>query len=348
MSYTYIDLFCGAGGLSLGFDKAGFKNVFSVEFNPDFAKTYKRNFPSHNLIVDDIRNIDNDRILELAGGIAADVIVGGPPCQGFSLAGNIGRSFIDDERNRLFKEFVRFVSCIRPQMFVMENVAAMATHLRGKTIETIVDAFEQAGVGYRVKYEVLNSADYGIAQERRRIVVVGIRKDVHSEFSYPAKSEKVYTIKDAIGDLPALKSGETSDIPNHTAMKHSAQMLEKMGYVKDGGNRMDIPEELRPKSGDIRKYIRYDSSKPSVCVTGDMRKIFHYEQNRALTARELARIQSFPDEFIFEGSSIQIQQQIGNAVPPKLAYQLARQVEEALDHGKVSEGKLHRKQREAS
>lgn len=347
MSYTYIDLFCGAGGLSLGFDKAGFKNVFSVEFNPNFAKTYKRNFPSHNLIVDDIRNIDNDRILELAGGIAADVIVGGPPCQGFSLAGNIGRSFIDDERNRLFKEFVRFVSCIRPQMFVMENVAAMATHLRGKTIETIVDAFEQAGIGYKVKYEVLNSADYGIAQERRRIVVVGIRKDVHSEFSYPEKSEKVYTIKDVIGDLPALKSGETSDIPNHTAMKHSAQMLEKMGYVKDGGNRMDIPEELRPKSGDIRKYIRYDSSKPSVCVTGDMRKIFHYEQNRALTARELARIQSFPDEFIFEGSSIQIQQQIGNAVPPKLAYQLARQVEEALDHGKVSEGELHRKQREA-
>ena len=348
MSYTYIDLFCGAGGLSLGFDKAGFKNVFSVEFNADFAKTYKRNFPSHNLIVDDIRNIDNGRIAELVGVSGVDVIIGGPPCQGFSLAGNIGRSFIDDERNRLFKEFVRFVACIRPNMFVMENVAAMATHLKGKTIETIVDAFERAGIGYKVKYEVLNSADYGIAQERRRIVVVGVRNDIHSEFSYPVKSEKVYTIKDVIGDLPALKSGETSDIPNHTAMKHSAQMLKKMGYVKDGGNRMDIPEELRPKSGDIRKYIRYDSSKPSVCVTGDMRKIFHYEQNRALTARELARIQSFPDEFIFEGSSIQIQQQIGNAVPPELAYQLARQVEEALDHGKVSEGKLHRKQREAS
>lgn len=131
-------------------------------------------------------------------------------------------------------------------------------------------------------------------------------------------------------------------------MKHSAQMLKKMSYVKDGGDRMDIPEELRPKSGDIRKYIRYDSTKPSVCVTGDMRKIFHYEQNRALTARELARIQSFPDDFIFEGTSIQIQQQIGNAVPPKLAYQIALQVEEALDNGKVSEGKLYRKQREVS
>ena len=129
-----------------------------------------------------------------------------------------------------------------------------------------------------------------------------------------------------------LASGETSDIPNHVAMKHSAQMLNKMSYVKDGGDRKDIPEDLRPKSGDVRKYIRYASDKPSVCVTGDMRKIFHYSQNRALTCRELARIQTFPDSFIFEGSSIQIQQQIGNAVPPRLAYLIAKQVEEALDN----------------
>lgn len=348
MAYTYIDLFCGAGGLSLGFDKAKFKNVFSIEFNEDFAKTYKRNFPLHNLIVDDIRNIDNEKILKLVENCDVDVIIGGPPCQGFSLAGNIGRSFIDDERNRLFKEFVRFVSCVQPKMFVMENVAAMATHLKGKTIQTIVDAFKNAGIGYKVKYEVLNSVNYGIAQERRRIVIVGVRNDIDSDFSYPKKSEKVYTIKETIGDLPALKSGEASDIPNHIAMKHSKQMLEKMGYVKDGGNRMDIPEELRPKSGDIRKYIRYDSKKPSVCVTGDMRKIFHYEQNRALTARELARIQSFPDDFIFEGTSIQIQQQIGNAVPPKLAYKIAKQVEEALDDAQISKSKLHRQQREVS
>lgn len=348
MAYKYIDLFCGAGGLSLGFDRAKFENIFAVELNPDFAKTYMRNFPKHNLIVDDIRNIDNDKIKEVVGNTEVDVIIGGPPCQGFSMAGNIGRTFIDDERNRLFKEFVRFVTCVQPKMFVMENVAAMATHLKGKTMKTIVEAFENAGCGYKVKYEVLNSANYGIAQERRRIVVVGTRSDIDTEFSYPAKSKKTYTIKDVIHDLPRLESGQKSNIPNHVAMKHSAQMLKKMSYVKDGGDRMDIPEELRPKSGDIRKYIRYDSTKPSVCVTGDMRKIFHYEQNRALTARELARIQSFPDDFIFEGASIQIQQQIGNAVPPKLAYRIALQVEEALDNGKISEGKLYRKQREVS
>lgn len=346
MAYKYIDLFCGAGGLSLGFDKAHFENLFAVEFNPDFAKTYSRNFPKHNLIVEDIKNIDNDKIKKLIGENEVDVIIGGPPCQGFSIAGNIGRTFIEDERNRLFKEFVRFVHHVRPRMFVMENVAAMETHLRGKTIQTIVESFENAGCGYKVKYEVLNSVNYEIAQERRRIVIVGIRSDIDSEFFYPVKSDKVVTIKDVIDDLPKLESGQKSEIPNHVAMKHSEQMLEKMSYVKDGGNRMDIPERLRPKSGDIRKYIRYDSTKPSVCVTGDMRKIFHYEQNRALTARELARIQSFPDDFIFEGASIQIQQQIGNAVPPKLAYQIALQVKEALDHGKVSEGKLYRKQGE--
>lgn len=330
MAYTYIDLFCGAGGLTLGFHQANFKNVCSVESNPSYAKTYTRNFPTHHLIVDDIKNITDSQIKELTKGKEIDVIIGGPPCQGFSIAGNIGRTFLDDDRNKLFKEFVRFVSCVQPKMFVMENVAAMATHLKGKTMDAITKAFQKAGSGYVVKWEVLNSVNYGIAQERRRTVLVGVRKDIKTEFFYPKKADTIVTIKDVIGDLPPLESGETSHIPNHIAMKHTAQMLKKMSYVKDGGNRDDIPEDLRPKSGDVRKYIRYDSTKPSVCVTGDMRKIFHYKQNRALTSRELARIQSFPDDFIFEGSSIQIQQQIGNAVPPKLAHQLALQVEEAL------------------
>lgn len=332
MKYSYIDLFCGAGGLSFGFDKAGFENIFSVEINPEFAKTYKKNFPSHKLLVEDIRDISNDTVKELVGGREVDIIIGGPPCQGFSIAGNIGRTFIDDERNRLFKEFVRFVSEVNPKMFIMENVAAMATHLKGKTIKAIVDAFEHAGMRYKVKWEVLNTVNYEIAQERRRIVVVGVRADLDTEFSYPTHSTVIKTIKEVIGDLPPLASGEQSNIPNHVAMSHSKQMLEKMSYIKDGGDRYDIPEELRPKSGDVRKYIRYDSTRPSVCVTGDMRKIFHYEQNRALTCRELARIQSFPDSFVFEGKSIQIQQQIGNAVPPKLANFLAEQAKETLDN----------------
>lgn len=346
MAYQYIDLFCGAGGLSLGFEQAHFKNVFSVEYNHDFAKTYMRNFPAHKLLIQDIRTITNEQIAKFIDEQGIDVIIGGPPCQGFSKAGNIGRTFMEDERNQLFREFVRFVSFIQPRLFLMENVAAMATHLKGQTIEKIVDAFAQAGRGYQVKWQVLNCVDYGVAQQRRRIVLVGVRKDLHTEFHFPQKNKKIYTIKEAIGDLPVLKSGETSEIPNHSAMRHTSQMLEKMSYIKDGGDRNDIPPQIRPQSGDMRKYIRYNSQKPSVCITGDMRKAFHYQQNRALTCRELARIQSFPDDFVFEGASIQIQQQIGNAVPPKLAKQLAIQVEEALFHAKISESKLYREQRE--
>ena len=330
----------------MGFELAGFQNLFSVEFDPRFARTYQFNFPEHKLLLEDIKNISNDRICELTSGKDVDIIIGGPPCQGFSLAGNIARNFLEDDRNSLFNEFVRFVSVVNPKMFIMENVATMATHSKGKTIELITSAFENAGAGYKVKWEILNSADYGIAQERRRIVIVGIRKDIDASFAFPEKTSKKRTVKDAIGDLPPLQSGEESPIPNHNAMKHTQQMLEKMSYVKDGGTRLDIPEELRPTSGDARKYIRYNSQKPSVCVTGDMRKIFHYSQNRALTCRELARIQSFPDSFIFKGNSIQIQQQIGNAVPPKLAEKIALQAEVTLKNAKISKSKLHREQGE--
>lgn len=332
--YKYIDLFSGAGGMSLGFDKAEFENVLAVEYDECFADTYKYNFPTHNLKVGDIKNISNDEIKSIVGNQQIDVIIGGPPCQGFSIAGKIGRNFIDDERNQLFREFVRFVEVIKPKMFVMENVAALKTHNKGKTIEEIVNEFKR--IGYDVKSDVLNAVDYGVPQQRRRIFVIGTLNE-KNDFEFPKKSSKIYTIKDAIDNLPSLKSGETSDIPNHNAMKHSEQMLKKMSYVTDGGNRNDIPEELRPKSGDIRKYIRYNSNEPSFCITGDMRKVFHYNQNRALTGRELARIQTFPDDFIFKGNAGKVQQQIGNAVPPKLAFQIANSVREVLDNEQISQ-----------
>ena len=326
--YTYMDLFAGAGGMSLGFDNAGFKNLLAVESNKDFAETYKKNFPRHNLIVDDIKNVTEQQIYDIIKNEKVDVIIGGPPCQGFSIAGNIGRNFIDDDRNRLFKEFVRFVKIIKPRVFVLENVAAMERHDKGKTIKEIVSSFKE--IGYDIKYKVLNAVNFGVPQERRRIFIVGTLGE--NNFEYPHEINKIVTVKDAIDDLPKLENGETSEIPNHTAMKHSAQMLEKMSYVSDGGNRNDIPENLRPKSGDSRKYIRYDSKKPSFCVTGDMRKIFHYSQNRALTCRELARLQTFPDSFVFLGNTGKVQQQIGNAVPVLLASKIALQVKEVLDN----------------
>lgn len=326
--YNYIDLFSGSGGFSIGFDKVGFKNIFSIDCNVGFCKTYKRNFPQHNLLEKDIKDLKKDEIVKLIGKKSIDVIIGGPPCQGFSIAGNIGRKFVDDPRNHLFKEFIRIVKIIRPKFFVMENVARLYTHNKGETRNEIISSFKK--IGYKVHCEILNSADYGVPQIRKRVIFIGTITD--TQISFPQKTTKKYkTVKEAIGDLPKLKSGQKNEnFHNHQAMSHTEQMLNKMNYIKDGGNRFDIPSNLRPKTGDVRKYIKYDSNKPSITITGDMRKVFHYSQNRALTVRELARLQSYDDDFIFEDNSISQQQQVGNSVPPLMAEAIAKTIKEML------------------
>lgn len=317
----YIDLFSGAGGFSLGFDNKGFQNVFSIDIEPSFCETYRHNFPNHQLIEKDICDLSDSEINYLKEFDEIDVVIGGPPCQGFSIAGNIGRKFVDDPRNRLFKEFVRVVKVIKPKFFVMENVARLYTHNKGATRNEIIKDFEK--LGYKVDCKILNSADYGVPQVRKRVIFIGASTNQKIEF--PQKEVENYvSVKEALSKYPKLESGDESSIPNHIAMSHSEQMLTKMSYVSDGGDRNEIPVKIRPKSGDVRKYIKYASDKPSVCVTGDMRKIFHYEQNRALTVRELAKLQSFPDDFVFKGSRISQQQQVGNSVPPKMAEAIAK------------------------
>lgn len=316
----YIDLFSGAGGFSLGFDNKGFQNVFSIDIEPSFCETYSHNFPNHNLIQKDICNVTDSELKYLKEYDEIDVVIGGPPCQGFSIAGNIGRKFIDDPRNKLFKEFVRVVKVVEPTYFVMENVARLYNHNKGKTRKEIINDFEN--IGYKVECKILNSADYGVPQVRKRVIFIGTKNS--QEIFFPKKEvDKYVTVKEALSSYPKLESGQESKIPNHIAMSHSEQMLHKMSFVSDGGNRNEIPEQFRPKSGDVRKYIKYSSNKPSVTVTGDMRKIFHYEQNRALTVRELAKLQSFPDNFVFKGTKISQQQQVGNSVPPKMAEAIA-------------------------
>jgi DNA (cytosine-5)-methyltransferase 1 len=317
---TYIDLFSGSGGFSLGFDNKGFQNIFSIDIEPSFCETYKYNFPNHKLIEKDICQLSDAEIKYLKEVEDIDVVIGGPPCQGFSIAGNIGRKFIDDPRNKLFKEFVRVVKVVKPKFFVMENVARLYNHNKGETRKEIINDFEK--LGYKVECKILNSADYGVPQIRKRVIFIGTR--FHQKIEFPNKTtDKYLTVKEALHHYPILSAGEESIIPNHVAMTHSNQMLEKMSYISDGGSREEIPVKLRPTSGDVRKYIRYKSDKPSVCVTGDMRKIFHYEQNRALTVRELAKLQSYPDNFIFKGTKISQQQQVGNSVPPKMAEAIA-------------------------
>jgi len=327
---SYIDLFSGSGGLSLGFEWAGFKNIFSVEFDHEICETYRYNFPDHNLIECDITKLDDEQVLKLVKGKRVDVVIGGPPCQGFSMAGNIGRKFADDPRNHLFKEFVRIVNLVKPTCFVMENVARLYTRLKGETRREIIQHFEN--LGYVVDARIVCASEYGVPQNRYRVLFIGkLTEDKQYQIQFPEKvKSKPPTIKDAIDHYPPLKSGESSTIPNHEAMVHSPQMLEKMQYVKDGGTREDIPESIRPQKGDVRKYIRYDSSKPSICITGDMRKVFHYNQNRALTVRELAAIQTYPDSFVFLGSKIKQQQMVGNSVPPILAKAIAQSIKKML------------------
>lgn len=320
---NYIDLFSGAGGFSLGFDNLNFENIFSVDIDSSFCETYRHNFPNHNLIQDDISSITDIQLRNLKGKKNIDVVIGGPPCQGFSMAGNIGRKFINDPRNRLFTEFVRVVNLLEPRYFVMENVARLFTHNKGATRKEIIDNFEK--IGYNIRCEILNSADYGVPQIRRRVIFIGSK--IHKNIIFPEKTVKKYiSVKQALSCFPVLESGQESIVPNHIAMSHSDQMLNKMKYIKDGGNRDDIPFKIRPKTGDARKYIRYSSNMPSICVTGDMRKVFHYEQNRALTVRELAALQSFPDDFVFKGARISQQQQVGNSVPPLMAQAIAQTI----------------------
>ena len=173
----------------------------------------------------------------------------------------------------------------------MENVARLYTHNKGATRNEIIKDFEK--LGYKVDCKILNSADYGVPQVRKRVIFIGTSTNQKIEFPQQ-EVENYVSVKEALSKYPKLKSGEESSIPNHIAMSHSEQMLTKMSYVSDGGDRNEIPIKIRPKSGDVRKYIKYASDKPSVCVTGDMRKIFHYEQNRALTVRELQNYSHFP------------------------------------------------------
>ena len=245
------------------------------------------------------------------------------------MAGKIGRKFIEDPRNYLFNEFVRVVKEVHPQCFVMENVARLYTRLKGETRNEIISCFEN--LGYSVESKIVCATNYNVPQKRYRVLFIGRIKDSSAKIIFPEISKTPPpTIKDTIEKYPPLESGQSSSIPNHEAMTHTPQMLEKMSFVRDGGNRNDIPEEIRPQKGDVRKYIRYDSSKPSICITGDMRKVFHYSQNRALTVRELAAIQTFPDTFEFLGNKIKQQQMVGNSVPPVLAKSIAEAVKKML------------------
>lgn len=359
-----IDLFAGCGGLSLGFIQAGFSIEKAVEYDPVIANTYQRNHPGVDVIVDDIKNIDTS---DMFVGTVADVIIGGPPCQGFSMAGaRIRQGFIDDPRNYLFKHYFNVVKAVRPKVFVMENVKGIATMQGGKIFEEIKRIFQDSdalnGQPYRIYHRVINAAEFGVPQRRERMIIIGTLMDnvnidelwektiVDLKKEYPTYFDEV-TVKDAIGNLAMTSEdgvisnpepeteyekylfSDKKTITNHTKSRHSKVAIERMQQIKNGENFMVLNEQIKSVHSGSYGRLCWDEQASTITTRFDTPaggRFIHPDEDRTLTPREAARIQSFPDSYVFYGDKRSISRQIGNAVPPKVSFFLARLVENIL------------------
>ena len=326
---TFIDLFSGAGGLTLGFKQAGFEPVFAVELDPWAARTYKANFGAHVL----------DHPIETVDQFpTADVVIGGPPCQGFSPLGRDRDAESRSELNQLWKHFVRAVQQVQPSMFVIENVPQF---LNSDQFAAFLRAAKRKLKDYEIDWRVLNAADFGVPQRRRRGFVIGSRvgAPVWPEPTHgPESADQLpfVTVRDAIGDLPR----KPTDKDLHWGRNPRPESLERYRAVPEGGNRFDLAEnrpDLLPacwrnkKSGTTDVFGRLWWDRPSLTIRTEFYKpekgrFLHPQQHRPITHREAARLQTFPDGFVFEGSKIEVARQIGNAVPPRLASALAEAV----------------------
>jgi DNA (cytosine-5)-methyltransferase 1 len=329
-----IDLFAGCGGFSTGFIQAGFEITHAIEFDKTIASTYAKNHPSTMLIVDDIKNVDKNDIFQKE---MADIIIGGPPCQGFSMAGaRIRKGFVEDTRNYLFKHYFNIVSTVMPKVFIMENVKSIQTMQNGNIFKEIITSFEN--IGYDVQYKVFKASDYGVPQARERMIIVGC---IHSwNFDETVKKVKSRieiapnTVWETIGDLEKEPTDGTSNIKNHTATKHNNVAVNRMNKIRNGQNFTSLNEPIKSVHSGSYGRLEKDKVAPTITTRFDTPsggKFTHPTLNRTLTPREAARLQSFPDEFEFLGTKTSICKQIGNAVPPKIAYFLAELVKELIN-----------------
>jgi DNA (cytosine-5)-methyltransferase 1 len=393
---TCIDLFAGAGGLSVGFHLAGFHSLLFNESDLQAANTFQENFPMATPFVCPIEKLTTRRIREEAelDGRDVDVVLGGPPCQGFSINAPIRSD--KDPRNHLFRHYVRLVlEGLRPKFVVMENVPGLVSLDGGKTLDDVRLSFEKAG--YRVAFKILNAAHYGVPQERWRLVFLGTRlpgvepslpEPVHYsnqrpnfaggiEFTFRhaigKREQSLFfddalrpptTVGDALSDLPPIPSGGgdpimKSELParsayqelmrkgssrlyNHQCADIASINMQRLRHVKPGGSWRDIPYELLPKglqrarrSDHTKRYGRLDPTSLSSTILTKCDPhwgtFFHYEQDRVISVREAARLQSFPDTFHFMGSLGDQYKQVGNAVPPLLAKAIAEHIKELMD-----------------
>jgi DNA-cytosine methyltransferase len=354
-----IDLFAGCGGLSKGFMDAGFDILIGVDNDQAALDTFEMNHNGAVAMNADLSKQETfDEIRKIVGKRNIDVIIAGPPCQGFSLTGP--RNF-DDERNKLYLAVIEMVKQCKPKGFVIENVTGMATLYKGQIKDEILRRFR--ALGYNIECKILCAADYGVPQMRKRLIFMGVRKDIGMpKFPEPVFLPETYrTCRDAISDLPPritelgkevdtyisepkteyqkIMRGNCNVLYNHVATNHTQMVKDTIALVPEGGNYKDLP----PGWGESRKFneawTRYDGNKPSKTIDTGHRNHFHYEYNRVPTVRENARLQSFPDDFVFTGTRTQQYRQVGNAVPPLLGKALGEILLEIISGNENDEQK---------
>ncbi|MBE6748675.1 MAG: DNA cytosine methyltransferase [Ruminococcaceae bacterium] len=358
--YNIVDLFAGVGGLSYGFSKLPQFNIIAAnEIEKDISIAYKLNHPDVNMLNCDIKSLTEDVLEEVLNGKKVDIVVGGPPCQSYST---LGKRRMDDRAN-LFMQYKRVLKILQPKAFVFENVVGILSMDKGNLFKQIQAEFED--LDYNLQYRVLDAVNFGVPQRRERVILVGFKGDNNFVYPEPTHGEglKPYvTLKDAIGDLPVLKSGErktnyasaatneflkfvrkncTDIVEEHSAPKNGAHLVRIMEALKDGQSKDDLPEDIRPKSGYGNTYAKLWWEKPSTTITRNFAcpsssRCIHPRDSRAMSIREGARLQSFPDDYKFYGADGMKRLEIGNAVPPLLSMTIAKQMLEALREKEVS------------
>lgn len=332
-----IELFAGAGGLALGLEQAGFEEVALIEIDKTACETLKLNRPKWNVLNEDIVEVSKRDLLKefnLKEG-ELDLISGGYPCQSFSYAGK--KLGLDDVRGTMFYYYAEFIKQLKPKIFFAENVKGLTTHDGGKTIETMINVFED--LGYKVEWKVLNAWDYGVAEKRQRVVIIGIRKDLTDKvkFEYPIPHEYKPVLRDVL-----------KDVPESVGAKYPEKKKKVFDLVPPGGYWRDLPDDVAKEYMKSCYYMgggrtgiarRLSWDEPSLTLTcSPMMKQTdrcHPDESRPFTTREYARIQSFPDNWNFAGKMNDIYKQIGNAVPVNLAKCVGESIMTALNGGEV-------------
>lgn len=347
-----IDLFCGAGGISAGFSNAGFETVMGTDIHAPSIETFRSNHPEAATILGDMREVEKEMLEEGVEGLDIDVLTAGIPCQGFSIA-NKKRSD-EDERNYLFREFMKSLEPIKPDYILIENVSTIESAKNGEFVDDIKKALEERG--YHVSNQILNAAKYGVPQKRRRMFFLGAKKGLPIDFPDQELEEKnFWTVKEAISDLPELEARESENrysdkavnkyqsemresepdtLNNHKAPNHQSKTVERIKNTQPG----------EPMYEKFKQRVRLDPNSASpTLVAGGIRPQFlfgHPSQNRGLTVRERARIQSFRDDYKFETGLVQGRVLTGNAVPPKLAESIAESIKDSFKYKGFSQDLL--------